>query len=88
MHARHDGPALLNALVAESVASRPYLGVPRALHAAAHGNPRGLDELLAGVRRGEAAPADALSQGLHESSVCVELAPPWEPAASPAQRAP
>ena len=86
VHARHDGPALLNALVAESVAFPSYQGIPQALHAAARGNPKGLDELLAGVRRGEAAPADALSQGLHESSVCVELAPPWEPAASPAQR--
>ena len=83
---RHDGPALLNALVAESVAFPSYEAVPQALHAAAHGNPKGLDELLAGVRRGEAAPADALSQGLHQSSVCVELAPPWDPAASPARR--
>lgn len=83
---RHDGPALLNALVAESVAFPSFEGVLRALHAAARGDPKGLDELLSGVRRGGAAPADALSQGLHESSVCVELAPPWDPAASPAQR--
>jgi pimeloyl-ACP methyl ester carboxylesterase len=86
VRARHDGPALLNALVAESVAFPSFQGIPRALHAAAQGNPHGLDELLAGVRRGEAAPADALSQGLHQSSVCVELAPPWDPAASSAQR--
>jgi pimeloyl-ACP methyl ester carboxylesterase len=83
---RHDGPALLNALVAESVAFPSYQGIPQALHAAARGNPGGLDELLAGVRRGEAASADALSQGLHESTVCVELAPPWDPAARPAAR--
>lgn len=83
---RHDGPALLNALVAESVAFPSFQGIPQALHAAAHGNPKGLDDLLAGVRRGEAAPADALSQGLHESSLCVELAPPWDPATNPTQR--
>ena len=83
---RHDGPVLLNALVAESVAFPSFEGVLRALHAAARGDPKGLDEVLSGVRRGGAAPADALSQGLHESSVCVELAPPWDPAATPAQR--
>ena len=86
VHTRHDGPALLNALVAESVGFPSFQGVPQALHAAARGNPKGLDELLAGVRRGEAAPADALSQGLHESSLCVELAPPWDAGSSPAQR--
>ncbi len=83
---QHDGPGLLNALVAESVAFPAFDGIARALHAAARGDLKGLDELLSGVRRGEAAPADSLSQGLHESSVCVELASPWDPGASPAQR--
>jgi pimeloyl-ACP methyl ester carboxylesterase len=83
---RHDGPALLNALVAESVAFPSFAGTPQALHQAAQGQTRGLQALLTGVRRGEAASADELSQGLHQSSICVELGAPWDPVASPSSR--
>jgi pimeloyl-ACP methyl ester carboxylesterase len=38
------------------------------------------------VRRAEAVPADLESQGLHESTLCLELAPPWDPEATAAQR--
>jgi pimeloyl-ACP methyl ester carboxylesterase len=83
----HDGPALLDALVAESVGAPGYQGVLDDLHAARAGRPGALEAWQADVRRAEAVPADALSQGLHESTLCVELAPPWDPATSGEQRA-
>lgn len=83
----HDGPAVLNALVADSVAAPTYPGVLDALHAAPAGHPGRLNAFLAAVKRDEAVPASFLSQGLHESTLCLELAPPWDPARSGAQRA-
>jgi pimeloyl-ACP methyl ester carboxylesterase len=82
----HDGPAVLDALVADSVAAPGFPGVLAALHAAHRGRPGALDELLPAVRRGEEVPASFLSQGLHESTICLELAAPWNPAAPQAQR--
>ncbi len=83
----HDGPALLDALVADSVAAPAYPGVVDDLHAARAGRPGALEALLATVRRAEAVPASFLSQALHESTLCPELGPPWAPAAPAAQRA-
>jgi pimeloyl-ACP methyl ester carboxylesterase len=83
----HDGPALLNAIVAESIVDPDYRGVLGAVHAGADGDMAGVQRLLAGVRAGEAAPADFLSQGLHESTLCLDLQPPWNPAASTTVRA-
>jgi pimeloyl-ACP methyl ester carboxylesterase len=83
----HDGPAVLDALVADGVAAPDFPGVLEALHAARAGRPAALDAFLAAVRRGEAAPARFLSQGLHESTICLELAPPWDPAEPGAGRA-
>jgi hypothetical protein len=83
----HDGPALLHALVSESVGAPDYQGVIDDLHAARAGRPAPLEAWQAAVRRAEAIPAPILSQGLHESSLCLELAPPWDPAAPAAQRA-
>jgi pimeloyl-ACP methyl ester carboxylesterase len=82
----HDGPAVLDALVADSVAAPDFPGVLAALHAARAGRPRALDELLGAIGRGEGVPASFLSQGLHESTICLELASPWDPAAPRAQR--
>ena len=82
----HDGPALLDALVADSVVAPDYPGVIDALHAARAGRPAALEALVAGVARGESAPARFLSQGLHESTLCLELASPWDPAAPRSQR--
>lgn len=87
IHRLHDGPALLNALVAVSVVAPGYPGVLEGLHRARAGHPGMLDAFLAAVRRDEAAPARILSQGLHESALCLELAAPWNPAAPPAERA-
>ncbi len=82
----HDGPALLNALVALSVAAPDFPGMLDDLRTARAGRPARLDALLATVQRDEAVPASFLSQGLHESTLCQELASPWDPAASAAQR--
>ncbi len=82
----HDGPALLNAIVAESIVAPAFPHVLAALHAGAHGDMGPINGFLAAVRAGEEIPAAALSQGLHESTLCVELAPPWNPEASPQQR--
>lgn len=83
----HDGPALLDALVADSVAAPDFPGVLGDLHAARAGRPQALEALVAAVRRDEAAPAGFLSQGLHESTLCLDLTAPWDPAAPAAQRA-
>lgn len=82
----HDGPAVLDALVADSVAAPDYPGVIDALHAARAGRPAALGALVAAVRRDESVPARFLSQGLHESTLCLELASPWDPAESRSQR--
>ncbi len=83
----HDGPAVLDALVADSVAAPDFPGVLDDLHAARAGRPGRLDALLAVIRRDEAAPTAFLSQGLHESTLCLDLAAPWDPAAPAGQRA-
>ncbi|MBV8998163.1 MAG: alpha/beta fold hydrolase [Solirubrobacterales bacterium] len=83
----HDGPAVLDALVADSVASPDYPGLLADLRAARAGRLGALDALLDSVRRDEAVPAGYLSQGLHESTLCLELAAPWDPAESRSQRA-
>jgi pimeloyl-ACP methyl ester carboxylesterase len=75
----HDGPDLLNALVAESVAAPDYPGVLDDLHAARRGHAQALERFTAEARHDEAAPAALLSQGLHESTLCLDLASPWDP---------
>lgn len=82
----HDGPALLNALVLDSVVAPDYPGVLDDLHAARAGRVGPIESFLAAARRGEAAPARLLSQGLHESTLCLDLARPWDPAAPRAKR--
>jgi pimeloyl-ACP methyl ester carboxylesterase len=73
----HDGPALLDTLVALSVGAPSFPGVPAALHAAAAGRPAALDALMARVHAAQSAPASYLSQGLHASTLCADLPMPW-----------
>jgi pimeloyl-ACP methyl ester carboxylesterase len=80
---RHDGPALLDTLVALSIVDPGFRGVPAALRAARQGRAGPLDQLVADVRRGQRAPAEALSQGLHASTLCADLPMPWGSAAAP-----
>jgi len=82
----HDGPALLDSLVAESVGAPDFRGVLGALHAARAGRTGPLRSFLAAVRRADDVPASYLSQGLHESTLCQELSPPWDPAVLSARR--
>jgi pimeloyl-ACP methyl ester carboxylesterase len=83
----HDGPQLLNALVAESVVVPSFTEVVGPLHRAADGRPQTLDRFLAAIPRYESTPASQLSQGLHEATLCLDLAAPWNPAAPTGQRA-
>ena len=73
----HDGPALLDMLVALSVGDPSFPGVPAALHAAAAGHPDALTALMARVRAADAAAAGELSQGLHASALCADMPMPW-----------
>ena len=77
VRARHDGPALLDTLVTLSIADPSFRAVPRALSEARAGRPARLNRLLAGVHRGDAFPASALSQGLHDSTLCEDFPQPW-----------
>jgi pimeloyl-ACP methyl ester carboxylesterase len=84
----HDGPALLDMLVALSVGDPSFPGVPAALHAAADGRPDALNALVARVRTADSATAGELSQGLHVSTLCADMPMPWGgPDTSPAARA-
>jgi len=83
----HDGPQLLNALVTESVAVPSFSEVLVPLHEAANGRPQTLNRFLSAIPRYQSAPAHELSQGLHESTLCLDLAAPWKPDASMSQRA-
>jgi pimeloyl-ACP methyl ester carboxylesterase len=82
----HDGPELFAALVDESVGAPDFRGVLQALHAAARGSDTGARRFIAAVRRGSSVPARVLSQGLHESTLCLDLAAPWNPAAASSVR--
>jgi pimeloyl-ACP methyl ester carboxylesterase len=79
----HDGPALLDTLVAMSVGAPSFPGVPAVLHAAAAGQPGALAALIARVHAADAATAGELSQGLHASTLCADMPMPWGGPATP-----
>jgi pimeloyl-ACP methyl ester carboxylesterase len=70
-----DGPAVLDALTALSIAEPDFPGVPATLHRAAAGDRRRLNRLVAATRRAQAAPATVLSQGLHAATLCADSPP-------------
>jgi pimeloyl-ACP methyl ester carboxylesterase len=82
-----DGARILNALVADSIVNPSFSGIPEAIHQAAAGHRAALDRFVDGVDRGESAPDALLSQGLHEATLCLDLAAPWNPRDTQAQRA-
>jgi pimeloyl-ACP methyl ester carboxylesterase len=81
--ARHDGPALLNTLVLVSVVDPSFRGVLAALHQARQGSPAALGDQVRRYASGGGLPASELSQGLHASTLCEDLALPWGSAATP-----
>jgi pimeloyl-ACP methyl ester carboxylesterase len=56
-----------------------------ALHAARHGNPAHLDELIQGVSEADGSPQE-FSSGLHAATFCTDLRFPWGSDAVPAHR--
>ena len=74
-----DGPAVLDALTALSIAAPDFPGVRATLHRAAAGDRRRLDRLVAATRRAQVAPATVLSQGLHAATLCADSRLPAHP---------
>ncbi len=86
VHRRHDGPQLFDALTAMSIVDPTFRGafdVPALLRRAARGDDAGLQGFLRTVRRWQAAPAQALSQGLHASTLCADWRFPWGDSSAP-----
>lgn len=83
VQARQDGSDILNAITIMEFVSSDYDGVPEALHSAARGDMQGLNDLIAGVRRGVQVPAAEFSQGLHASTLCADGVWPWGSLAVP-----
>ena len=81
-----DGPEVLDALTALSIADPGFPGVPATLRRAAAGDRRRLDRLVATTRRAQAAPATVLSQGLHAATLCADSRFPWAADAALASR--
>ncbi|HST24852.1 MAG TPA: alpha/beta hydrolase [Gaiellaceae bacterium] len=80
----HDGPELLDLVVALSVFDSTYRGLGEALHLARTGDTSDLDAFLRGIRSAEAAePANQLSQGLHASALCEDWLWPWGDSSAP-----
>lgn len=82
----HDGVDLLDALTTDSIADPTYkqlFDVGRLLHLARTGTPGPLESFIAGMHAGDAAPADALDQGLHASALCADWRYPWGTSSAP-----
>jgi hypothetical protein len=77
---RHNGPQLLDALTLISIVDptfRNSFDVPNVLRRARLGDLSGLRLLLRTTSVWQAAPAEALSQGLHASALCADWRFPW-----------
>jgi pimeloyl-ACP methyl ester carboxylesterase len=85
--ARGDGPGLLDLITGLSIGEVTFGRLLPALHLARAGRYGPLDALARSEQRLSQAPADELSQGLHLSTGCLDLPPPWDPAAPRSQRA-
>jgi pimeloyl-ACP methyl ester carboxylesterase len=83
---RPIGPRLLNALVTMSVVDPSYPGVASALHAARRGSWNALNLVLERWGVDSQTPAEALSQGLHASTLCADTPMPWGGPAVPLAR--
>ncbi len=86
IRARHNGPRLLDAIVGQSLGPATFATLFPALRAARAGNYGPLQAIFRQVKRESRATATELSQGLHQSTVCLDLPRPWNPAAPRARR--
>ena len=82
----HNGVDLLDALTTDSIADPTYkqlFDVGRLLRLARAGTPGPMESFIAGMHAGDSAPADALDQGLHASTLCADWRYPWGTSAAP-----
>ncbi|MFI9320799.1 alpha/beta fold hydrolase [Kitasatospora aureofaciens] len=77
VHTYGNGAQILDALTSYEFTDPNYGGVPEALHEAAGGHPEKLQAFIDQVHKGDAAPAEALSQGLHAATLCADGRYPW-----------
>ena len=83
---RHYGPQLLDALTVLSIVDptfRREFDVSDVLHRARLGDLSGLRLMLRTAATWQAAPAEALSQGLHASALCADWRFPWGSSSTP-----
>jgi len=83
---RHYGPQLLDALTLFSIVDptfRSEFDVADVLHRARRGDLSGLRLMLRTASAWQAAPAEALSQGLHASALCADWRFPWGSSSAP-----
>jgi pimeloyl-ACP methyl ester carboxylesterase len=80
-------PQLLDAITSMSIGHATFSGLLPALHAARAGRYAALDAIVRRERSAAAATAGELSQGLHESTLCMDLPRPYLPTAPRSQRA-
>ena len=83
---RGDGVDVLAALTLLSIVDPTYrdvFDVPAILHDARLGRPAPLARMVATTRRWSAAPAAALSQGLHAAALCSDWRFPWGDSTAP-----
>lgn len=82
----HDGVDVLDALTTDSIVDPTYttvFDIPQALRAARNGAPGLLESFIVSMHAGDQAPADALDQGLHASTLCADWRYPWGTSAAP-----
>jgi pimeloyl-ACP methyl ester carboxylesterase len=87
VRARRDGPRLLDTITGLSMGAASFTGLLTALHRARAGIYGPLNTIVREQERSSQTPAAELSQGLHESTLCLDLPRPWNPSAPPLQRA-
>jgi pimeloyl-ACP methyl ester carboxylesterase len=87
VRARRDGPRLLDTIAGLSIGAASFTGLLPALHLAREGRYGPLDAIVREQASSSKASAAELSQGLHESTLCLDLPRPWDPTAPRSQRA-
>ncbi|WP_369184524.1 alpha/beta fold hydrolase [Streptomyces sp. Y1] len=80
-----NGAQILDALTSYEFADPNYGGVAEYLHEAAAGKPEKLRAFIDDVHKNDAAPAEALSQGLHAATLCADGVYPWGTADTPVE---